>query len=309
MSIHNTYRLLRNFLPSVAFLIVAMLASSASAQSAGLDTINAKMETRVALRLGKTTLANVVAALSEQTGLKIGAESYLLDRELIVQMNDISLSMALESLAELNEWRVIRTPPDRIFLTRQAIPLTQTTADLTPAFRASLPVDIRHYLGVDIDTLLFLPEKTADYVNFLKKQKPTFDISTIVQSNLRHRYDALAAKQRSLLFASFGDPIFQGKKIPVSEVTPEQQNMLITDILLETFHAIATNDGGINILYGTYHPYQLDSSHIEIHYRGGSLHALSPTGDANGNRRLQGFAEQIVSPQALPNPLGQGSAK
>ena len=72
----------------------------------------------VHLRLGRTTLGEVVKALAGQTKQSIECDSYLQEHRLTVQIESASAADALNELVELNNLRWTEAGSHRILLTR-----------------------------------------------------------------------------------------------------------------------------------------------------------------------------------------------
>ena len=105
MSAHSRDRFCRRIGQLLLAGMMAAAACGASAQSVESDSVTEKLSRRIHLELGKTTLAEVAAALSEQTGLKIEPADYLNDRIMVVRIQGVSARSALNALSELNDWR------------------------------------------------------------------------------------------------------------------------------------------------------------------------------------------------------------
>ena len=88
--------------------------------------------------------------MATQTGLQIQTEPYLETRKLVVELDSLTGQIALDTLAELNDWRWFSPEKGIIRLTRKRVRMPQTLADLSACMIAALPADYRAFLGVGV---------------------------------------------------------------------------------------------------------------------------------------------------------------
>lgn len=150
----------RNYLCKYGYLGILMLTLALTALSAGAQNksasqpvlsasqAQAKMNTRVHLMLGSTTLAQVTAAMCQQTSLEISGSDYLRERKLVVMLDDVRLADALDALAEANDWAWRLDSQGEVVIARRVSRLNQTPASIPGLLRAAMPRDWRVFLGL-----------------------------------------------------------------------------------------------------------------------------------------------------------------
>jgi hypothetical protein len=179
---------------------------------------DAKLNTKVHLSLGSTTLLRVMDELSKQTGLKIEASDYLLERKLIVAMEGLTSREALDSLAELNDWTWYRTESGHYLLARPTFRRPSSLRDVPRAMQAALPRDFRVFLGGMADWRKMTPDERAmaalskPHLRALNQTKEAF-VEELAPSLLQQDvkpYSTLSGRQQesllfSVVFDRFGD--------------------------------------------------------------------------------------------------------
>ncbi len=96
---------LGNRVLAVVILLAICSVSPLRAQDAFSPDTTEKLHQRVQLTGESTTLAQIAAQLSKQTGLKIEAAAYLGKHRLNLQCDGDSAETILKTLANLNDWQ------------------------------------------------------------------------------------------------------------------------------------------------------------------------------------------------------------
>jgi hypothetical protein len=206
-------------------VLVAALAFSAlsarpvAAQSVESDAVKEKLSTRVHLRLGKTTLDKVAVALSEQTGLKIEPADYLLDREMIAQMDGISARAVLNALSELNDWKWKETPDHTISIARHLLQMPQVPVSIPRIVQSAIPKDTRAFLQIPTPS-----DNPGVYTNPLLANVHAL-ANDRVTKGLRYLRDT-----QGELFSSLPADAVKGEPILFDKLTELQQHDLIVQI-------------------------------------------------------------------------------
>lgn len=186
----------------------------------------------VRLTPGKTTIARTVAALSEQTGLKIEAADYLRGRTITVLMQDIPARDALTALAELNNLRWRKTDAGRYLLTRRRQPVIRTIDDLAQALQQSLPDDWQRFISTappaePAEAQSSDPPVIANHPHVL---------AVHLSRRLSTKIQAAKTKEQAGIFDSLKPQILTGEPIRYASLNPQQQEHLV---LALTFHALS----------------------------------------------------------------------
>ncbi len=247
-------------------------------QSALHPDTKVKLQTRVHLSLGKTTLAKALEVLSKQTGLTIEASPGLSERVLLVEMNDITASNALNALAICNEWNWSETTPGNIRL-RRSLPRNPTTLEEVQKFVvAALPKDVRDFVCIG--------KSVAEIKNYTIPIDPQLantpfakppvnrSLSMFSQGKIFAVDSALAREISALLKPKPTDGAYYAYKT----LTPEIQEKLLLYALLYTLKE--TRSG---LLYNEFAPFQKDPNKVTVELKGSSLdvgsHTIQGTSD------------------------------
>ena len=105
---------------------------------------------KVHLRLGETTLAKALREVSKQTGLRIQPAEYLEDRDLVVELDNMSAKDVLDTLAEGNDWIWYETSKSRIMVARPKLEKTQNLLERRPPLEQSFRRIYADSVGVDV---------------------------------------------------------------------------------------------------------------------------------------------------------------
>jgi hypothetical protein len=208
----------------LALLVVGTAGRRGAAQSVESDVVADKLSTKVHLRLGKTTLAKVTAALSEQTGLTIEPADYLLERVMVVQMEDVSARSVLNALSELNDWRWKETPDHTITIARHLLRLAPVPASISRMVQSAIPKDTRAFLSVPTPS-----ENLSVYIN------PLLPDGNRRTNNVVSRVQGFAGDALAGLLTQLPPNTGKGAPIPFDKLSEGQQHDLIAHIAFFTF--------------------------------------------------------------------------
>lgn len=198
----------------MAAALVGLGCGAASAQSVESDAVKEKLSTKVHLRLGKTTLARVAAALSEQTGLKFEPAYYLADRDMIAQMDGVSARAVLNALAELNDWKWREMPDHAISIARHLLRPPQVPVAIPRIIQSAMPKDTRAFLTIATpseDLAVYANPLLADWSAASSKQRKAAVFMRDTQGDL---------------FGSLPPDSVKGDPIPFDKLSdPQQRNL------------------------------------------------------------------------------------
>lgn len=119
------------------------------------------------------------------------------------------MQTALDTLAELNDWRWFSPDKDSVMLTRKRVRIPQTLADLPTCLISALPNDYRTFLGIGV-AMKDLPENVIPTISGRPEVQPSFGPDLLVRENrLRTRMINLVRYQpqslRKALLAELDD--------------------------------------------------------------------------------------------------------
>jgi hypothetical protein len=136
-------------LPAGLFALSStMRLSPAAAQTTNIEAAQQSLNKIVHLNLGVTTVGKLMAALSEQTGLKIQAAEYLQARTITVQMDGLTAASALDALKELNDWTSSSSVQNEILISRRRLRVDAVPAAIPRLMQAAIPKDMRTFLQI-----------------------------------------------------------------------------------------------------------------------------------------------------------------
>ncbi len=233
----------RMTLPGITFMLCMLLSVAAWPQSVSTADMAARLNTRVNLLLGTTTLEKVTKSLSAATGLRIEASEYLRDRKLIVQMKDVSVANALNSLSELNDWRWAEVKENHLLIMRPIIKKPQTVAEIGLAIQSALPRDFRCYLGIGVpvddlplierqDELQVYERDRADHP--LRRQE--------MLARVRWKMPPMIKRQQNQLFESTLPGVLDGKELAIKRLTGSQTESLLVCLVINALSDLCGNN-------------------------------------------------------------------
>jgi hypothetical protein len=179
------------------------------------QTPDSRLDKRVHLSLGVTTLDKVAAEISRQTGLTVEAADCLKERRLIAAMGDLTARQTLDALAALNGWTWRESEPGKYLIARHTIRRPNSVAEVPRTMRAALPKDIRIYLGLDT-----LDNKTLD---------------DRFQASITHDPENAVGEAHKNLLASIRPAIVEGKPLPFAKLDRETREHLLFWLVFRRF--------------------------------------------------------------------------
>lgn len=294
-------RHIRGYATSI-FLVLLLMSLSLSqpirAQTIIYQQTRTALRSEVHLQLGETTLTRALQELSQQVHLQIQAADYLQERELVVELNNMSAQAALDTLAEGNDWIWYEEKQGQIFVSRPKFNKTQKLLDVAPAFRAIVPKDLRRFVGVDVSD--------AEIRSAFRQSQPNSDYVLRSPEIINHlpprlrllpeMIEAPVKQQENVMVTWVTKEVRTGKKIPYSTLTPEQQHSLLVRFVFTAMHDVFVPSGASNLIIGL-DPAGMDENQMRVIYQNGGIFV---------GTLQQGhfsFGEGIMSGKQLPDPL------
>ncbi len=246
------YPLMRACL-GIGCLVLNVLAAPVQAQEKPLPDYASKLAHPVHLALGKTTLAEALAALSKQTGIQIDAAEYLKERVMLVQLDGLTGRTALNALTSLNDLRWSAVGPNHLFVDRPASGRPENIMEVPSRLAKALPKDIRDCLLVGI------PRKKA--WDFAKAdafaRKSDFEYPQFVSSRTGDLYQ----EQQRLFLASLPAVLPPGTKIPFRSLNPAQQSELLSLLFFREMSRLS-----FSLMYDNLAPFDKDVMQASFHF-------------------------------------------
>jgi hypothetical protein len=263
------------FAGAIALLLVGVWCQGAAAQSVESDAVRDKLSTKIHLRLGKTTLTKVAAAIAQQTGLKVEPADYVSDREMIADMEGVSARAALNALSELNDWKWRETPEHAIAIARHLARPPQVAAAIPRIVQSAIPKDTRAFLGIATPS-----EDLSQYTS------PWLSNTRGVHGNLVTKTVRLLRDTQGDLYSSLPADAVQGTPIPYEKLTETQRRDLIVQI---AFRQIISLD---EYLLSDLLPFVRAPELAQIEFYRNGL-TVGQHGTVNGVERRTGFPAVI----------------
>jgi hypothetical protein len=246
---------------------------SAVAQHAQFEETTVKLQTKVKIHLGPTTVDQVMASLSEQTGLTIEAADYLRQHHLSVEIAGMAASDVLSTLAECNDWIWRESDRGRIILSRPSLKAPESLPEIAVALHRALPKDMRRYLN--IDQVMANP----DFVNADRRVFDRQNVGSNAKDTPQLRRNVVT-EWTTRLYNSLQPKISDGKAIRFDNLTSQQRQALIRSLIL--FALELSNRGlGHDLLSMKLNPFESDFSTVEIGLKGGTMSIGSSVVEGN----------------------------
>jgi hypothetical protein len=242
-----------------------------AAQTVTSETVKAALKKPIHLipngTAEKNTLRTLLASMREQTGLTMEAESFLLDRTVIVTANGQNAGELLNALAELNDWVWNEKADHHILLSRPRYVAPTNLGEVPKAMQRCLPVDMRRYLGIGVAPEdLFLPEnsrfhgKEAD----LLKQSP----EQIISESNKNRLSIASQKADDAILQTLSLQHFREGDLSYQEWSKELREQVIQRLVLQALEQEA-NPVSTGLTISALQPFQTDLSKAFISVNGG----------------------------------------
>jgi hypothetical protein len=239
-----------------------------------------KLKTIVHLTPGRTTLAEVLKVVSEQTGLRVEAADYLREHRLIIVAPGLSTAALLNTLCEMNGWKWQVADDGRVMVDRPAVRTPITLADMPFAFRAALPPDLIRYMEIE-EPIPSGPEKAR--FDLFKKHE-VYDTAVLlprVRSKINLRLQESARNfAEGMTFPSAPLP-----QLKYQDLDQERSQLLPRLLVLDALGRVCETPTFYEVLRGKLRSYQLTPGAAEITVNNGGIHV----GAVNIHGVRQGF--------------------
>lgn len=286
------------FIAIYSLFLTAFCSLAVMAQTLAINQSRDKLKTIVHLRVGQTTVANVMKAISEQIGVKVLPAEYLQDHRLLMQMDQVSASDVLDTLVDLYGWRWFVNEQGNVVLTGQRPRVPQTPAELPIQAQIIIPRDVQKYLRIQDPSIkpVVKQDNTIDVSMFADNIKIRSQIerqiSDLIQKRLVLLESEFSTRADSLPSASSADKLLQ---LAYTDLTPSMQQGLVKALVLSTLYSAAGSARSFNLLHNNLMPYERDMNSAEIMVKGGIIHIGSSTKSEAGYVHV-GFGEGLTSP-------------
>ncbi len=271
------------------------------AQTPALAGINANAP--VHLRMGSTTLERLASAIEEQTGVHVLVPRHLRDRQLIVQMDGLSVQAALCALAEINGLRITMFSAKAVGLDRRAVASVEQLSELPSALNGVIPKDFLRFLRVPPT----LPQGAQIHFNSYTDAVTRKEINTDWEFyRAVSKLDSAANRQVQSLGETFPMQGATSKTLSYTQMNSLQREYLTQSVTLIELSRVLRRTGLSNkLIYGTMSVGQQDETKTFLTMQGAEILVSTETSE-NNTYRLQGFGEPIHSPEKLPDPFHFG---
>ena len=230
------------------------------------------------MHLGETTVGRFASELSQKSGLKVTAEKYLLEHLLTVEISGVSAEDAINALAELNNWRVIKKSDEEILITHKSFKSSDSLAEVPKLLRQAIPKSWFLFLGEGI-----VPENVFSENDMARlkraqdglteghteedRKEASNEIASIKTSliKLNNRNKTSIHNNFSpinrLLFPNVPPALLKNQSYPYKKWTSEEKKGALTLILLDLLSVIVEDPSTGDLVRGEIKDYML---HPEI---------------------------------------------
>jgi hypothetical protein len=244
----------------------------------------ARLTRPVTVTLEETTLGKALAALSQQTGLTIRAESFLQARALTVQIGPISALNALNALAELGDWQWIETEKGVLRFARRRLRVPAEPAAIPRLIQNAFPLDLRDYL--------LMPKPSEDMTRLMTPATRTVMVNGPERMQIGQHRGRLYATCSRQLFDRLKPAGIESRTILFTELTPEQRESLIGTLVGQILQSVDPD-----LLHYDLWPHVSDpaSTELELH-PGGLLAVQTHIVRPDGSRTIHGYDVVVQTP-------------
>lgn len=264
--------------------VKAQKTSVRSAQNADITRQDASLNTRLDLDIGTTKLPQLLEVLSRKAGVEIRCEPYLVEREIIVRMKDVSCHDVLDVLCELHDWTWQRTSAGGCLVSRKPLPIRKSAENVPLFIQNAIPSDMRRFLGAG--TTLVTPNRPPQYQY------------TEADSDQKLRRVLNVSKIISQLIASLDVDKLTQQHLTWDQMSKEQQDNLVAMYVLMAFRQTA-----YSVLHDDSLKYRLklENNELFVQYKGIITVAVFYPYQ---NRRVQGesIAVRVGETDSPPPP-------
>jgi hypothetical protein len=272
-------------LATTASIMALLAASSAAGMAAGRElsgqdgTDDPKLETKVTVNAGPTTLAKLLAQMSGKTGETLIATDAIKDRRVTAEFARISARQVLDTLAAMYDWRWYRQQPGVYVIDRRTF--------RAPAELSAIPATMQSALPVDIRAFLKLPDPKT-------KDPNTRTMNAVLPYLTNAGYGPFLRLKSSLT-----DYFLKNDSLPVRDLSPRQRDDLIAGLFF------ARMIGTIEILHDDDGPHHYQPAQFVIHFENLGLHVVTNPSVLPGS----GFGTQVFRMDGSLVPVDYGRVK
>ncbi len=199
------------------------VAQSADFTSGPTASTEAKLALSVRLSLGEVSVEAFTQALSRQTGLTITASAPLRERTLIVRMENIRASAALDAIAELHDWTWREAEPGQILLARRILKVPQQPEYMPRLIQNALPADLRAYLHIPRPT-----DKLHEAPKAVSNVKAKNVGEWLEQTAVQQRLDTIPLQVMRDFRTTVSVDALVKNNLPYAKLTDEQKKLLLS---------------------------------------------------------------------------------
>ncbi|MCW3097057.1 MAG: hypothetical protein JWL77_2675 [Chthonomonadaceae bacterium] len=287
----------RRTLPTVMLLLCATVGSTLPGQAQQTDAKHPveAIKMPVHLRLGATTVGKLAAIIGDQTVLNIDTDPILSTHRIVVEMDGISAETALQTLADLNGWKITHPLSGHYHIRPIAAPLPKQIAEIPIAFRTALPMDFRRYLGLEVakDDLPQAPARGQFNDSRLRYLQEKED-----QRQITFRHNQLLEMATASLTRDLPLQLKDGNEHSYAALSPEQKDYMVTLLVVNKLHLLNSD-----LLHGKLKPFQRDYNTAELTLKDGRMLVVGATTNLNGGTMYEAFGAPIQALQ--PPPLAK----
>ena len=274
------------------------------------DAVPAALTQKVHLDLDSATVKQALVELSAQCKIQIAASDYLEDRVLSLHLANISASDALDTIAEGNDWIWYAENDTTIRMTRPRILTPQSLAEVPAAFKATLPKDMRRYLGYeaaplglvsaqdkkDLEIRATFPKNARGSALLRSAEERSARLN--MSANLFRRLFAVRLKQQKPFEQMLFEETRNRFKIPYAQLTSDQKQALINVMVCATLARFSSDPTTFHFFHNSIPREMFDPSLTVISVKNNRItigHSL--------NGRIYGYDEGLQSEKDLGDPL------
>ena len=298
------------FLQSSAFL--AILGVACFIGSTITAFAQSGMDRAVSLHLGETTLERFVNALSEKTGQKIIAESYLKEHLLTVEVSSTPAKDLIAALLEINGWRTVKKENGDLVITHKLLPHSNSLTELPNGLRQIIPSSWFVFMGDEFDPeegyselelakLRGYQEQLSEAENEDEKQQHLNAIKSEkanlkrIRSFNKQLINAGFTPVSRMLFPKVPQPLIKNQPYPYSKWTPEDKKGAMTILFIQMIQALNSGLTARTLLAGKIPDYLLHPENTSLAIKNGFFYVEERSFDGSQTRKSFGM-------QILPSP-------
>ena len=272
---------------------------------------SARLQKKVHLDLGMTTIETLTKELSTQTGCVIKAQSYLFDHNLCIEIEGVSASKVLTMVSDMNRWRWVEDDKGEIVLSHRKIITPENPSQFAKVFHDVFPVSWGPFIGLNVDFNLMLTQKqledkkeTESQIEqandlstreFLKKNELS-DMTTSAAMNIYRRFNFMGGDGPilKLLFPMLPEALKNNRTLSYTKWDNQLKDSVLKYDFVTMFQNINAVDPIRRELYqGGIRDYLLQPENAELKIIGGGLRIGKEYQLKDGSRRSSFVAHQL----------------